>query len=470
MQNSIDVLKRMETESKRFINIEKEGAIEEFHQCVFEEIFRKGMGYTFCSPMDWNDEQQLYIVNHKLKIKTTLDEVDEISAANRLFRDSTKQKVKDSDIEWGIIISPKGIWLFNNNIGKGKSEFQTKKTVLEIVYGINSDQYYFDFFSYNNILGRKLNAYFFKDIAEYRNCYYKGGENSWPAYSSAIKRFLKYCSIDRGMDYLKSETDSIYDAIELPDFYEYIAKKTKLRKENTLKSAFFYIKSFMSCMSDKGIFNISTKEMLDGFSRTLKQNERQNVIDANKLKKAIQYLEAGNNRERDTAMFLTELSFGLERRKLRSLKWEENFDLNDDGSIGDIFKLEGKKIRMPEELIRALNRLRALGVGGDYVFYRTRDNGEEPMREDVINDVFSKLTKVDPKDEYYKSLTPANIRSSLVRYLLRLGTPLEKIIYLMNIEIWNLGNYISLEDIDCLIEQRNEKEGHPMEEFLEKLK
>ena len=40
----------------------------------------------------------------------------------------------------------------------------------------------------------------------------------------------------------------------------------------------------------------------------------------------------------------------------------------------------------------------------------------------------------------------------------------------MNIEIWNLGNYISLEDIDCLIEQRNEKEGHPMEEFLEKLK
>ena len=41
MQNSIDVLKRMETESKRFINIEKEGVIEEFHQCVFEEIFRK---------------------------------------------------------------------------------------------------------------------------------------------------------------------------------------------------------------------------------------------------------------------------------------------------------------------------------------------------------------------------------------------------------------------------------------------
>lgn len=94
-------------------------------------------------------------------------------------------------------------------------------------------------------------------IAEYRNCYYKGSEKSWPAYSSALKRFLKYCSIDMG-----------------------------------------------------------------------------------KLKKAIQYLEAGKNKERDVAMFLMELSFGLERRKLRFLKWKENFDWNNDGSIKDKLKLE----------------------------------------------------------------------------------------------------------------------------------
>lgn len=27
----------------------------------------------------------------------------------------------------------------------------------------------------------------------------------------------------------------------------------------------------------------------------------------------------------------------------------------------------------------------------------------------------------------------------------------------MNIEIWNLGNYISLRNIDCIVEQRREK-------------
>lgn len=334
-----------------------------------------------------------------------------------MFRDYTEEGIKDSIAEWGIVVSLNGIWLFNNNIGKGQSYFQSKKIVLEIIYGKNSDQYYFDFLSYNNILGIEPNTYFFKDIAEYRNCYYKGSEKSWPAYSSALKRFLKYCcSIDIGKWYLKSETNNVYDTIELTDFYSYIEKKTKLEKENTLKNVFFYIKDFMCCMSEKSAFDISTKTMLDGFSKILKQDERQNVINLEKL------------------------------------------------------KLEEKEIRMPGELIKALQRLKALGVSGDYVFYRTKDNGEEPIREDVINDVFSKLTRIDPNDEYYKALTPANIRASLVRYLFEQGESLEKIIYLMNIEIWNLGNYISLKDIEYIVEQRKKKENHPMEEFFEKLK
>lgn len=470
MRNNI--LKQIETESKKFLNAEKENAIEEFCQSVFEGIFQKQLGYDHASTMEQNVEQQVYIINKKLKIKITLDEVDERSVVNRLFRDYTKEGVKYSTVEWGMIISPKGIWLFNNNIGKGQSDFQTKKTVLEIVHGKNSDQDYFNFLSYNNILGIEPNIYYFRDIAEYRNSYYKGSEKSWPAYSSALKRFLKYCSVDMKKWYLKNEICNVYDTIELNDFYSYIKEKTKLGKENTLKNAFFYIKNFMCCMSVKGIFEISTKAMLDGFTKILKQGERRNVIDSdklNRLKKAIQYLDTGKNKERDVAMFLMELSFGLERRKLRFLKWKENFGWNNDGSIKDKLKLEEKELHMPKELKKALQRLRALGVSGDYVFYRTRDNGEEPIREDVINDVFSKLTKIDPNDEYYKSLTPANIRGSLVRYLLERGEALEKIIYLMNIEIWNLGNYISLKDINYIIGQRNEKESHPMEEFLEKL-
>lgn len=73
--------------------------------------------------MNWSIKQQVYIINDKLKIKITLDEVNERSMVNRLFRDYTEEGVKDSTAEWGMVISPKGIWLFNNNIGKGQSDF-----------------------------------------------------------------------------------------------------------------------------------------------------------------------------------------------------------------------------------------------------------------------------------------------------------------------------------------------------------
>lgn len=148
MRTKSNGLKRIEAESKRFLGLETEESIEEFRQCVFEEIFRKELKYDCSSSknINWNKEQQLYTINDNLKIKVTLEEVDERSIVNRLFRDYTEKEIKDSTAEWGIVISPKGIWLFNNGIGKGKANFQTKKTVLKIVHGINSDQDYFDFF------------------------------------------------------------------------------------------------------------------------------------------------------------------------------------------------------------------------------------------------------------------------------------------------------------------------------------
>ncbi len=51
-----------------------------------------------------------------------------------------------------------------------------------------------------------------------------------------------------GLWYFKNETESVYDKIEITDFYRYIEEKTKLEKENTLKNVFFYIKDFMLCL------------------------------------------------------------------------------------------------------------------------------------------------------------------------------------------------------------------------------
>ena len=121
-------MKRIEEASKKYLKAEKESAtIDGFRKCIFEEVFRKKLGYDRASRIDWSVEQQVYIINDKLKIQITFDEVDERSVVNRLFRDYTEEGVKDSIAEWGIVVNLKGIWLFNNNIGKGQSDFQSKK-------------------------------------------------------------------------------------------------------------------------------------------------------------------------------------------------------------------------------------------------------------------------------------------------------------------------------------------------------
>ncbi len=92
MRNNANELKRIEAESKKFLNAKKESATEEFRQCVFEEIFQKKLGYDHASTMYRNVEQQVYIVDKRLKIKITLAEVDETSVVNRLFRDYTEKE------------------------------------------------------------------------------------------------------------------------------------------------------------------------------------------------------------------------------------------------------------------------------------------------------------------------------------------------------------------------------------------
>lgn len=471
MNKEHGTLKKIEVESKKFIGINNVNAAEEFRQLVLENLFLENLRYKDKIPFVEQKKAKITI-GTKLIIKITLDEIEERKVSDQLFMEYKDGKVVENLTEWGILITPKGIWLFNSKISLNKKEiFRNRRTILEIIHGKNTDQKYFEFFSYDNIVGDDQKTNFFRDIIEYKNCYYKGTEKSWSAYHSALKRFFKYYS--KGGIYFKDDDSSIYDRIQLPDFYWYANYEMKVAKENTLKNAFFYIKDFMHCMSDNTAFDISTKDMIAGFSRTFDKDEKQNIMDMDKLKKAVRYLTDGKNKERDVALFLMVLAFGLERRKLCMLKWD-NVEEQDQW----ILKQDGREVPIPEKVTEALKRLKDLHISSKYVFYRTKENKEEPMREAAVNEVFSKLAKVDQKDSFYRLLTPANIRSSIIQYLLGEGCPLEEIIYLVNIEIWNLGNYFSRNIIDEIVDERSRKnvnctEGrktckqiHPMDCFF----
>ena len=100
------------------------------------------------------------------------------------------------------------------------------------------------------------------------------------------------------------------------------------------------------------------------------------------------------------------------------------------------------------------------------------------MSDGAINTILSGIAKADIEDPFYSQLTPANIRRCLAGYLLRRDYPLEKILYLMDIEGYKLGSYISKEEIEKKFWNKCKEEdrilcptgGHPMENFLERLR
>lgn len=83
MHKNKEVLKAIIKKSKTMQYTEKKDAKEEFSLYIFEDIFRKVLGYD---KSEWaRCGKQEVIVDGRLKIKITFDEVDERSIVNRLF-------------------------------------------------------------------------------------------------------------------------------------------------------------------------------------------------------------------------------------------------------------------------------------------------------------------------------------------------------------------------------------------------
>lgn len=89
-----------------------------------------------------------------------------------------------------------------------------------------------------------------------------------------------------------------------------------------------------------------------------------------------------------------------------------------------------------------------------------------PLKEESINSMLSGIAAINPKDNFYGWLTPANIRKWLAQYLLKAGYPLQEIMQLMDISISNLGNYFNDELLESVVTIPNQ---HPIEEFLDKI-
>lgn len=402
----------------------------------------------------YNDEKHEITIQESLLLKASTEEKIE----KALVQLTTELEFKTA-LEWGILFHFRGIWLVNSDIEVDKEDFRLQKTVLEIIFGSNSDAKYFKYFAYDNILGQERNAYYFRDIISYKNKDYNGNRKSWKTYHTTIKRFLDfYASNFLSYSYQENE---IYSCIHTCHFERYIREGTKVLSIKTVKNNYFYLKGFLISRRNRE-FDKGTESIIGLFPEFHSEETTNDEIDLDKLNIVFVNLRQGRNSERNIVLLLLLLSFGIERRKLCFLQWE-----NVQNGI-DCMKLKLDTIvyPIPEVLAKALTKLKKKYPNAKYILGNSGTKYNIPLKEESINSMLSSITAINPQDKFYKWLTPANIRKWLAQYLLKAGYPLQEIMQLMDISISNLGNYINDELLESLAKIPNH---HPMEEFLEKI-
>lgn len=345
--------------------------------------------------------------------------------------------------EWGILIHKKGIWLFNRDISiSNDDDFRAKKIVFTITFSPKNDDDYLEFFSYDNLFGCKRNAYFFRDIINYKNTNYSGTPKSWHAYSTALKRFFSFYCESIGNYDLKSNP---YDAIQIRHFKTYIESRNTITSKTTVRNQFFYIKDFMLKKTTNKDYTISSKTLLNTLiSIPDKTAIEISKIDISKIQKTLKIIQKKENYNstRNITLCLFLFTFGTERRKLCHLKWidiSEDFRMLNTGNVPKA---------IPENLGNWLKKLKKLvfenetSKNATYVFGNLGTDFKSPLEESRINDILTSIANTDPEDAFSKLLTPQNIRKWVFHHLLE-TLPLQDVMEYMDISINNLNSYLS---------------------------
>lgn len=422
---------------------------------VIEGIFLKEMGFSFKNiVLVYNEEKNEITIQESLLLKASTEEKVE-----KALTQLTIELEFEDALEWGILFHPRGIWLVNSDIEVDKEDFRSQKIVLEIIFGSNSDTKYFKYFSYDNILNQEKNACYFRDIISYKNKDYNGNKKSWKAYHTTIKRFLDFYA-NNFLSY-SSRENGIYNCIHMRHFERYIREGTKVLSIKTVRNNFFYLKGFLVSRGNKE-FNKGAEDITKLFPELRSEENTNDEMNLDKLNIVFANLKRGRNSERNIVLLLLLLSFGIERRKLCFLEWN-NVQYDNDSMV---LKLDNIVYPIPETLARALTELRGKYPGAQYILGNSGTKYSVPLKEESINSMLSGIAAINPKDNFYGWLTPANIRKWLAQYLLKAGYPLQEIMQLMDISISNLGNYFNDELLESVVTIPNQ---HPMEEFLDKI-
>lgn len=427
---------------------------------IVQDIFLKHMGYEKNYHIDCSDERKgIYKCDVDEKILICSCKYELRTRALNILTTLIKSK-----FEWGILFHSEGIWVINDNIEVGNDDFRSNKIVLEIDFDKMRDAKYFKYLSYQSLVEEK-NLYYFRDIIIYKNQNYNINKKSWSAYHTAIKRFFDAYISESGRYDLNQ-----YNDIDTNFFLRYIKKNETIRSIKTAKNQFFYVKDFIVSKNPNSTFNETGKEIENKLVKVLSGSSKNlEVMDKKKLYKLLDDRKKGKYVIRNKTLLLMLISFGMTRRQICTLRWDENISDKLDGLYYcKENKRKGKQMfKFPKLLENSIRELReSVPHNAEYVFGNNADDYRTPMQEQTVSGILEGFCRGKENDEFYKLLTTGNIRRWLFHYLLEQGYPLQDIMALMNISISSLSNYTNDMELKKYTTEKIMK-SHPMDDFLE---
>lgn len=386
--------------------------------------------------MSFEKEKYYFAIVDKLILVYYTKKIQMNKAINCAVRDM------GGKYEWGIVFGREGICLLNSSIKTGKKRFAAGKIVFMVSFSGKTDSDYLKFFSFENMFGRYRNTYFFRDMITYKNMKFKGDEKSWQAYHSAMKRFFSYYVNSFGE--WRENVKNNYDIIKLHHFESYIKDASKIKSPNTIKAQYFYVRDFILCMATQNEDFENGSDVILRMCADMPYDMRKGLreTDVEKIERIIDYFNEKKKTKQRT-LFLLLLYFGIERRRLCELKWE---DFSKD--LKWFYLEKERRVKVPQILKDSLLKLREEEPrDAIYILGNVHSQNIKPISVNNINDMMSCIEKIDLQDDFYRKMTASNIRKWLFTYLLKQGYPLQDVLKRMNIPIANIGNYVNDEEL-----------------------
>lgn len=437
--------------------------------------FLEMVGYN---PLEFYYEHPKYHKDGRADIAIKIDELNylyvEVKTSDKKLGEKEQNQLAEylfqRNLSWGILTNGKSFLLFNKDINGVPNPNRKENNLDRIVFDIDifnkRDRELIKYFSKENIFDNGITNYF-KDIAQFKALKFPDATSSWAPYKGTLFKFFKYYA-ERQRRYIELEHIRVF---EFEEFLHHEWKATpsngkSITSVETFINKYSHIRSFFQTLKVKSNgFDEEKMELIKRFNVKVENNQDIEILTNSNVEMILAFY---NNRNRDTlrnkAVFLLCLCYGLERSTLMSLTYDS---INKDKlTIGDrVLTLPPKIKEVLDELIK---ENKSKKIKGEHLFYTKYKNNYKPISASGINNIFDILSRIDSTDSDLSKLSPAYVRSYIIKELFKNNYPLEEVMYLTGADFSSISNVISYNEIVEQVKTRRQKykKVHPFNEFL----